>query len=689
MIKYEKGEVYRFSISRYIARRKEILVTFVATPLLETPKAVYLYGRGTTEDHVSCMYCNRKLTHKISRFLGIGPICGGHMYDLELTEANLKELGARIHATVIDGWFPKSQIKNVLASTEDVQVPTDHPMLKGKPKKESKRAVLAGGTIKIFFPYDPKEIARIKTLSGRDYEKLPKPHWTAPFGIETAQQLREWGFALDNSLKAKLHEVTNVRTAEEVTAELEIPSLKGGELYPFQKIGVGFIESRNGRVLIADHMGLGKTIQTLGWLEMHPEKRPAVIIVPATLKINWKREITKWMSNETVHIVNGRMNGDSPLPKASIYIINYDIVAVERTVIKKGQEKAEVFFREDLADLNPEVVIIDECHYIKNRNAKRTKAVQRMKGIEHRIALSGTPATSRPAEFFNALHFIAPERFPSFWNYAKRYCGAFNNGFGWVTSGATNTEELHHILTSSIMLRRTKDEVLKDLPDKVRSVIPLPLTNRKEYNRAHEDFLGWLGETSPEAVAKAEGAEALVRIEKLKQVSVKGKLDSAVQWIRDYLEDEDKLVVYTTHQAVIDSLENELGAEFNAVKLDGRTSQKNKDDAVQTFQNDSSCRLFLGNIKAAGMGITLTAASATCFIELGWTPGDHDQAEDRVHRIGQEADSVNAYYLVAAGTIEEEIASLIDKKRKILDMVLDGKDVEDSSLLMDLLRRVT
>jgi SNF2 family DNA or RNA helicase len=413
-----------------------------------------------------------------------------------------------------------------------------------------------------------------------------------------------------------------------------------------------------------------------------------MIVCPATLKENWRREAHKWAPNLTTHIVNGRMNGD-PLPKADLYIVNYDVVAVD---IEKD-DKIVTVFRSDLMNLKPQAVVLDESHYVKNRSAKRTKAILSLtKKVPHRIALSGTPIINRPAEFFNTLRFISPERFTSFWKFAERYCGAHQTPFGWDTSGATNTEELHQVLTDTVMIRRTKAEVLKDLPPKVRSIVPIPMTDSSQYDAAEDAMMKELayvfGDEEWQLTEVNPDAETLTTIERLKQAAVAEKLPSAIQWIRDYLEEADKLVVYTTHQKTIDILEDELGAEFNSVRIDGRTPVKSRDIAVQNFQHDPTCRLFIGNIKAAGVGITLTAANATCFLELGWTPGEHDQAEDRVHRIGQEADSVMAYYLVAESTIEEEIAALLDSKRKVLAQVLDGENVEEESLLTALLRKI-
>lgn len=345
---------------------------------------------------------------------------------------------------------------------------------------------------------------------------------------------------------------------------------------------------------------------------------------------------------------------------------------------------------EALINIKPKALILDECHYIKNSKAQRTKAIVKLakKSRCKVIGLSGTPILSRPLEFFNIIDLCKPGLFPSWWAYAQEYCGAHNNGFGWDFSGASNLDKLHEILTKHIMIRRLKKDVMKELPKKQRTVIPLEITNRKEYNSAASDIIAWIHETDGmEAASAAEEAKALVQFEKLKQLAVKGKMKGAMKWINNFIDSGEKLVVFCTHTAQVKALAKKFGPM--AVSIYGETSAKKRNEAETRFQTDDKIRLLIGNIQAAGVVITLTAASNTCFLELGWTPGEHRQAEDRVHRIGQTADSVNAWYLLGVGTVEEEIAELLDKKQKVLDAVLDGvpADSEDykTSLLTELL----
>lgn len=572
------------------------------------------------------------------------------------------------------------RIKTIMENggSPEVQAAETQP----SPPPEPAKAWLENNTILLKFPYDAAMVANVKGLPGRRWLKERKV-WALPVSMESISKLREWDFLFSEELAERA-----AGLAPAAIQEIDVPD--GVSLYPFQKLGVEFLDSRRGRGLLADEMGLGKTIQALTWLRIHPEVRPAVVVVPASLKLNWAREARKWLEpTEQILVVNGKPNGNTDLP-GSIIVINYDILAditapdpndkTKRVVVGFGWWK---FLRKT----NPKAIVIDECHYCKNHKAQRTQAVRDLvRGIPHVIALSGTPIINRPIEFYNAIQMIRPELFPSWWDYTQRFCSRTVTRFGTDVSGASNTEELHRILTETIMIRRLKKDVLTELPAKIRAVLPLEMTNRREYIQAANDFLGWLErKEGAEAADRAAGAEALVAIGKLKQLAAKGKMAAAKSWIADIIDGGEKLILFAVHHWVID----EIMAEFKgqAVRLTGKETQEQRQEAVDRFQNDQTVRLFVGNIKAAGVGITLTAATQVAFLELGWSPGEHDQAEDRAHRIGQE-ETVNINYLVAEGTIEEDIAQLIDEKRAVLASVLDGKQPEKTEMLKELLARM-
>jgi SWI/SNF-related matrix-associated actin-dependent regulator 1 of chromatin subfamily A len=312
--------------------------------------------------------------------------------------------------------------------------------------------------------------------------------------------------------------------------------------------------------------------------------------------------------------------------------------------------------------------------------------------------------------------------FPNFWAFAQRYCGAKRNRFGWDFGGATNTEELHNVLTKNIMIRRKKADVLKELPPKQICKVPLAINNRAEYQKAELDFINYISnkfegdlralskrmEMEAEEFSKIQGiqvsagieeadiktltankvesvskAQTLVQMEILKQLAVKGKLKHIIEWIQNFLDGSDeKLVVFMVHRAIVDELYEHF--KTIAVKLYGGISANNRQKAVDAFQTNPDIRLFIGNIDAAGVGITLTSASNAVVGELPWNPGKLSQAADRIHRITQ-TKQVTIYMLIAMNTIEEAILDLIQSKQEVLDQVLDGKKAFKTTLFEDLI----
>ena len=520
--------------------------------------------------------------------------------------------------------------------------------------------------IKITFPFSHEDVAIVRRIPGRRWHATHKL-WTAPPTTKAIGILKEAGFLLDKGLL----NFQEKRSAPELK---RIPGLLQ-EPYPYQMQGISFAQSRNGRCLIADDQGLGKTIQAIGWLQLNPQVRPAVIICPAVVKLNWAREIKAW-TGVTPTVLSGTTPyiWTAPPFDNEIIILNYDILDAWLPTI---------------LSMNPQAAIVDELQYVKNSKTKRTKAVRKLsKRVKHFIGLSGTPILNRPIEFFNGIQMIDPDLFPNWMEYTRKYCDRKQTGFGWDVSGATNVEELHQILTQSIMIRRTKSEVLPDLPPKIRSFYPLELSAQAETNylEAEENFLRWLTKRyGKKAADRAAGTETLTMIEHLKQLAVSGKMSQAIQWINNFLETGEKLVIFTSHRSTI----RELLAEYGniAVSLDGETPSGRRQYVIDQFWEDPTIKLFIGNIKAAGAGINLQVASNVAFLELPWTPGELVQAEDRCHRNGQK-DTVNVYYLLAEDTIEEKIAHLLDEKRKVLDAVLDGVETDSTNLLTELIQNI-
>lgn len=556
-------------------------------------------------------------------------------------------------------------------------------------------------SLRLDFGYNSDLIAKVKSISGRKYHRTDKEiYWTVPINARNIQILEDWGFDVPQAvrlLKNKEHKKLN-------------PPVLKKTLRPYQQIGAERLAGVLGlRGLLADEMGLGKTAQALAAVEyLKDTAYPVLVICPSSLKWNWAREAKMWLPDVCVRVLSGYCKRTTWKTKEKeICIINDDILANQTNKYGEIKHKGWISL---LGTAGYKTLIVDECHRIKNNRKKTITITNKSTGKESKlkvpackksaavltlakitdnfIALSGTPIENRPVEFFPILNALDKDLFPNFWHYVNRYCAAKNNGFGWSYKGASNTKELHTILVNSLMIRRSKKDVLKELPPKIRTVIPVEI-DLGEYNKEEREFLSYVQRMNNELAVdiKDSRSEGLARIERLKQAAVVGKLNACIEWIEDYLESERKLVVFAHHRFVLDKLQKHFGDI--CVRMDGNTPAKERLHVVDSFQTNPKIRLFLGNIKAAGVGITLTAASDTLTLELGWTPGEHDQAEDRCHRIGQEADSVTAYYIIAKGTIEEEIATVLDEKREILKNVMDGKDVGSGELLMELLNHYT
>ncbi len=319
-------------------------------------------------------------------------------------------------------------------------------------------------------------------------------------------------------------------------------------------------------------------------------------------------------------------------------------------------------------------ILVHNCQAISHSSALRTKALialkrgNKEKVIKRFIPMSGTPIRNRPSEFFTVLNLLDPVSFPNKFRYLERYCDPYYNGFGMAYNGATNIEELHERI-KHLMVRRTKEEVLPDLPKKRRIIVPMELDEVEEnnYRNADKEFIDWLKEHIK------NGLEAQENLEKLRQLAYLAKRNSVIEWIQDYVESGNKLVVGLWHTNAIKDLYEKF--KDIAVKIDGSITGDDRQKSVDTFQNDEKCRLILCQIMVVP-GLTLHAASATCTVEFSQTSADSEQFEDRVININKKMDSIEAFYLVGSGTVEDDIMSMIDSKKNVVSKVVDGKESE-------------
>jgi hypothetical protein len=443
-------------------------------------------------------------------------------------------------------------------------------------------------------------------------------------------------------------------------ADLEIPVPDGLAYLPYQKAGVAYALKRKS-CLIGDEMGLGKTITAIACLNVLKPKT-ALVVVPASLKINWKLELEKWLVEpRTIDVVNG--GGDTISDNPDVVIINYD-------VLKKHQKA--------LLSRTWGVLILDEAHKIKNPKAQRSIACVSLKA-DRKIALSGTPITNRPIELQPIAGFLDPDTFGNFFAFARRYAGAYKGRFGWDFTGASNLDELQLRLRQSIMIRRLKKDVLEELPAKIRQIIVLPNKNyAKELTKEFDALSDAVEDTTYDDVS-------FEKMSGVRHDMALAKVDDVV----DHLIDLDhQVVVMAHHKDVVEGIK--LGLEAagkTVVTLTGDHNQTQRQTAVETFQAGDA-DVFIGTIGAAGVGITLTAASHVVFAELSWVPGDVSQAEDRCHRIGQQ-DSVLIQHLVVDGSLDARMAEVLVQKQKVLDRALDDGQVLPAISIDDLAVGVT
>jgi len=447
----------------------------------------------------------------------------------------------------------------------------------------------------------------------------------------------------------------------------DIPCPPGLAYLPYQRGGIAYARGKDG-VLIADEMGLGKTIQAIGIMNDQPVKT-ALVICPASLKLNWAREIDKWLNYYLpVHVVE-KVGHHFP-SKIGVVIINYDIVAK---------------MLDRLSKVGWDILICDEAHLLKNTEAKRTQAIlgrAGMGGIKagRRIFMTGTPVESRPSEIFTIANTLRPDVFPVWLDFAMRYCNAYMSPYGLQARGSSKTAELQAKLRQTMMIRRKKAEVLKDLPAKIRTIVEFSCPDLKirklveeemeafEKERAVFDELVKNG-ASPDIVNAAK-LEAQKRMHSIRRATTAAKMPQVLEFVENACENE-KVVVFAKHHQVIDALEEKFRKK--CVVITGKTPSFGKgcrQDLVDQFQTDPETTVFIGQVNAAGVGLTLTSASTVIFVEYDWRPGVLDQAEDRCHRIGQR-DSVTCYYLVLEKSLDAVMLASINSKRSVINEAID------------------
>lgn len=568
-----------------------------------------------------------------------------------------------------------------------------------------------------------------------------------------------YGLATDSALREYIETVranaeNNLVQSSALDGDIEVPGL-ALNLMPFQRAGVKYAIA-NPKCIIADKMGLGKTPQAIATATA-TDSFPAVVVCPAHLKLNWAREINKWTPGKRIYILSGRAN--EALPEADWYIVNYDLLAAQLVYETDEKEKAKLLARADLAEaclsialacgapadesmiaetisaaeklrakgmaarkvkidektgkkireaartkdilaINFKILIFDEAHYAKNPKAERSKAViELVEAADRALWMTGTPVENRPSELLNALTCLGHLKALGGWRYfVTRYCGGFQDRFGWNIKGATNLDELSSKLRATCFIQRTKAEVLPELPAKQRSVVPLDIDNRAEYDRAEAALIDYVGKRaiedkeflealegldpdeaeaakdarSMEAMVRAERAEHLVLLANLKRIAANGKLNGAIDWMSNFLDTGEKLIVFAHHIEVQSNVFDALTAHgegngYRVVRLDPADTPEVQQAKVDAFQNDPTTLCIVCSLSAHAEGWTGTASSNVVFLEMKYSPGKHDQAEDRCYGRLNDPHGANAWYIIGNRTVDEDSWQMLEDKRAIAD----------------------
>jgi SWI/SNF-related matrix-associated actin-dependent regulator 1 of chromatin subfamily A len=509
-----------------------------------------------------------------------------------------------------------------------------------------------------------------KLADDKLYTEIPQKVWVEKLLAEKDKAYHIWGRVFETE---ELHDfwlpkasIIKDNTVKDVVIDYEKYSHRpplSHQKEAIQKL------VENKRYILADDMGLGKTTSTIiGALETGAKK--ILIICPATLKINWKREIENY-SDRRVYIAEGKNFST----EHDFVIINYDIIKNFHDPKKKDDS--------EILRANFDLVVVDEAHYIKNAQAQRTKLINDIvKNVDRIWLLTGTPMTSRPIDYYNLLSLVDSPVAKNWMAYVIRYCQGYQFKVGprkvWNVMGASNLEELRD-RTSGLTLRRLKEDVL-DLPDKIITPVYLRLKS-KEYEEVMGEYYNWY-EKNPEE-SKSLTVQ-FTKLTKVRQIIANEKIAQTIELTENILEQDKKVIIFCNFTESLNKIVEHFGKA--AVKVDGSMSKPERQHSVDEFQDNPKVKVFVGNIKAAGVGLTLTAGEAVVMNDLSFLPSDHAQAEDRAYRYGQK-NNVLVYYPIFENTIEGIIYDILNNKKQVIATVM-GDNQNSGDVAEEILKRI-
>jgi SWI/SNF-related matrix-associated actin-dependent regulator 1 of chromatin subfamily A len=509
-----------------------------------------------------------------------------------------------------------------------------------------------------------------KLANDKLYTQIPEKVWVEKLLAEKDKAYHIWGKVFESE---SLHEFWLPKAAvikDHTVKDVNINYEKYSNRPPLnhQKEAIQKLVE-NKRYVLADDMGLGKTTSTIiAALESGAKK--ILIICPASLKINWQREIENY-TQRSVYISEGKNFST----EHDFVIINYDIIKNFHDPKKKDDSQ--------IIRANFDLVVIDEAHYIKNPQAQRTKLINDfVKRVDRLWLLTGTPMTSRPIDYYNLLNLVDSPVAKNWMAYVIRYCEGYQFKVGarkvWNVMGASNLEELRD-RTSNMVLRRLKENVL-DLPDKIITPVYLRLKSKK-YEEVMGDYYNWYEKNPDESKSLTV---QFTKLTEVRQVIANEKVLNTIELAENIIEQGKKVIIFCNFTNSLEQIVQHFGKA--AVRLDGSMSKPDRQNSVDKFQNDDKVKVFVGNIKAAGVGITLTAAEAVIMNDLSFLPSDHSQAEDRAYRYGQK-NNVLVYYPIFENTIEGIIYDILNKKKQVIATVM-GDVKNDVDIVEEIMKQI-
>ncbi|MFT0653169.1 DEAD/DEAH box helicase [Bacteroides thetaiotaomicron] len=543
---------------------------------------------------------------------------------------------------------------------------------------------LKGDNFELSFKYKTSIIDRVRQIPGRRFDGAKKV-WIVP--TRSRVELERMIYQIQQF--ENINWVNGTEKKEEDIAydipelpDLTVPHNLKIQPYPYQLKGIARgLELK--RFMNCDEPGLGKTLQSIATINL-ADAFPCLVICPSSLKINWLREWEKFTDKKAMILtdkVRDTWTFFFQTGMHQVFIVNYESLKkyfVQRIKKAEGWTLRDVEFRNSINLFKS--VIIDESHRCKSASTQQAKFCKGIcTGKEWVIELTGTPVVNRPKDLIPQLAILnRMEDFGGYKPFVNRYCSGQRE--------ASNLKELNFNLWQYCMFRREKSFVLTDLPDKIRQVNTCEITNRKEYTDAERDLIMYLQkykDADDEKIEKALRGEVMVKIGVLRNISARGKVRDVIEFVKDFRENGKKIILFCSLHEVVDQLKRYFPT---AVSVTGRESPDMKQRAVDAFQNNPKVDIIICSIKAAGVGLTLTASSNVAFVEFPWTYADCCQCEDRAHRIGQK-DSVTCYYFLGRRTIDEKVYRIIQEKKNIANAVTGStEDIEEN--IVDMVARI-